>query len=165
MVAFVADAESVGSPDRFSEAAARNAELTAELVGSFLRTVVGHESPLSLPRNYLLELAAVLELRYWEDLGLEAFMPGDLPSSREAAADLSARVVKGPAEFEGPDAAPLSERVLRFWLEQFAWEAPNLFQSEVILGDIDEDAFADLVAEFLWEHRHDCITKLNGQKE
>jgi hypothetical protein len=164
MVALVADVGMVEFPDLLVEAVARNARFTAELTGSFLREVIGNGNPLSLPGNFLLDLAAVLELRYRESLGPEIHKTGGLPGFREAAEDLFARVAKGPTEFEGPDAASLSRQVLCFWLERFAWEACNLLGTEIVLSDMDEAACADLVAEFLWEHRHD-ITKLTSAKE
>jgi hypothetical protein len=165
MVAGVTDAELAELPESVMQAAARNAEFMAGLTGDCIRSLVGGKAPLSFPANFLLELAAVLELGYWEQLGLSVHRDAGLPSYREAVTGLAGRVARGPAEFEGSDAAPLSRRVLCVWLERFAWNGQDLLQTEIALGDIDEEnAFADLVAEFLWQHRHDT-TRPTGQEE
>jgi hypothetical protein len=49
-------------------------------------------------------------------------------------------------------------------MKHFAWEGLDLLQADFILGDVDEDAFADLLAEFLWSHRHTVTTILSSQE-
>jgi hypothetical protein len=73
--------------------------------------------------------------------------------------------MKGPAEFKGEDAAPLSLKVLRVWTEQFAWEGPDTLGADIILGDVDEDEFAAVLADFLWQHRHAMDSFLTNETE
>jgi hypothetical protein len=117
--------------------------------------------PCGLPPAFLLELSAVLELRLWELQGLRSYLDADLPTSREAAHALANRAKKGPAEFEGPDAAPLSVRVLHVWMEAFAFDGPDFLHADLIVRDVDEDAFIDVLSEFVWRHRHDISMLLN----
>ena len=37
-------------------------------------------------------------------------------------------------------------------MERFAWEAPELLQDDVVVGEIDEDEFAEALAAFLWQY-------------
>jgi hypothetical protein len=106
-----------------------------------------------LPRGFLLELGAIFELDYWERLGLRAQLNSDLPSYHEAKLQLTQRAARGPQEFEGPGASLLAPRVLRVWLERFAWDGPELLGAEVLVGELDEDLFAELLADFVWRHQ------------
>jgi hypothetical protein len=143
-------------PDALVQAVTRHAERQADLTGSYLRASgLCPEGEIRLPAAALLELAAVLELGVWEMRGLRTHLDVDLPSYREAAAELAARCMKGPEEFGGEDATPLSVRVLRVWTEHFAWDAPEMLDAEVVFGDAEEDDFVDLLAEFVWAHRNE----------
>ena len=117
------------------------------------------EAP-QLPAGFLLELSAVIELGLWERHGLRRHLNTDLPTFRQAAAALGARALKGPAEFDGPDAAPLSGRVLQVWVEHFAWDGPELIGADVVVGDFDDDEVVDVLAEFIWTHRHELTNLL-----
>lgn len=132
--------------------ARQRADLTAAALDA---TGIFTTKPAHLPAGFLLELGAVLELGLWERNGLRQFLATDLPSFHDAAAELAARASKGPKEFDGSDAAPLSQRVLRYWIEHFAWDGPRHLRADVVLGPVDEDQFADLMADFVWQHRHE----------
>jgi len=143
-------------PDALVQAATRNAERQADLTGTYLRALgLGKSGEVRLPAAALLELAAVLELGVWERRGLRAHLEVDLPTYREAADQFAARCMKGPLEFEGPNATPLSMRVFQVWVEHFAWDAPELLDAEVVLDNVDDDDFVDLLAEFVWAHRNE----------
>lgn len=132
----------------------RHAERRADLTAAALEaTGLFPKKPAFLPGPFLLELGAVLELGMWERQGLLPHLHSDLPTFREAAGELAARAKQGPAAFEGSEAAPFSGRVLRVWMEQLAWEGPDHFQADVVVGRVDEDQFADLLADFVWQHR------------
>ncbi len=34
-------------------------------------------------------------------------------------------------------------------------EAPFLLQADIVVGPVDEDQFAEAMAEFIWNHRHE----------
>ena len=142
--------------------AARQADLTAATLDA---TCLFPEKPASLPAAFLLELGAVLELGMWERQGVRPFLAVDLPTFHEAAAQLATRANQGPEAFEGPDAAPLSRRVLRVWMENFAWDGPQLLGCDVLVGTVDENQFAAVLAEFLLEHHHDLSRLLPNMKE
>ena len=142
-------------PDALIRAATHHAERQADLTVAYLhRTGLFKSKPVRLPEALLLELAAVLELGLWEQQDLRRHLDVDLPDYREAARQLADRCMKGPAEFDGLNAAPLSTRVLRIWMENFAWDGLDTLGAEVVLGNVDENQFANVLADFVWQHRH-----------
>jgi hypothetical protein len=100
--------------DEIMRAVARHSKRQADFVAAYLRSpcLLG-TGEIRLPAAALLELAAVLELGLWEEQGLRDYLDVDLPSYREAADALASRCVRGSEEFEGPEAAPVSRRVLQ----------------------------------------------------
>lgn len=131
----------------------RNAEYQADLTAATLREMGLPIKNLRLPGNFLLELGAVVQLHVWERRGLTPHLKGELPAAKVASKELVERVQKGASEFEGNNAAPLSRQVLQVGIEQFAWNGQELLQADVVVGDVDEDEFVALLAEFLWTHR------------
>lgn len=149
-------------PDFLRNAIVARAHRNAEMVDRWIRLLLKRpEGEIVLPANFLLELGAIICLAEWESLGLRQFLPDDLPASRVAMYELGARAKKGSSEFEGPDAAPLSIRVFQVWLENFAWQGPELLQAELIVGNVDEDVFADLLADLIWKNRRELTQLLN----
>ena len=147
--------------------ATRQADLTAvalKATGLFASSEGGRPDWSRLPPGYLLELGSTLQIGLWERQGLLPHLDSDLPSFREAAQTLVDRAVKGPAEFGGADATPLCRRVTQVYLNRFAWDAPELLDAEVVLGDADEDDFVDLLAEFVWTRRHELEHLVRGDK-
>ena len=152
--------------DQEIRAVVRHAKRAAELTAAALdATGLFPEKPISLPAAFLLEFAAVLELGLWERQGLREFLKTDLPSYSEAAEAMLAKAKLGPAAFGGPDdASSLSSRVLQAWIRHCAWEGPDLLHADFILGDVDEDQFAQVLADFVWQHRHELSALLNNQQ-
>ena len=149
--------------DQEIRAIARHAERKAQLTAAVLdATGVFREGPTRFPAGFLLELGAVLELGMWERQGLREFLDTDLPSFREAADALLARARRGPTAFDSPDdASSLSSRVLQTWMKHFAWEGPDLLNADFIVSDVDEDQFANMLADFVWQHRHELFRLLD----
>lgn len=131
----------------------RNAEYQADLTAVALREMGLPMENLRLPGNFLLELGAVVQLHVWERRGLTPHLKGGLPAAKVASKELAERSQKGASEFEGENATPLSRHVLKIWIEQFAWNGQELLQADVVVGDVDEEEFVDVLAEFLWTHR------------
>ena len=145
------------------QAVARHAQRQADLVANFLRAsgACKDSEEIQVPGAALLELAAVLELGVWERCGIRPQLVVDVPSYREAAEQFAARCMKGADEFKGEDATPLARRVLLVWIEHFAWDGPDTLGAEIVLGDVDEDRLVEVLAEFVWRHRHElgCLVK------
>lgn len=146
-------------------AVVRNAEHCAELTAATLQQMGFALDKLRLPANFLLELSAVLQLQLWERRGLTPHLKSGLPPAQVASTELTGRAAKGWAEFEGKTSAPLSSRVLRVWIEQFAWSGQEFLEADVVVGDVDEEEFADVLAEFLWTHRHQLRNCLPQEEE
>ena len=143
-------------PHAMAQAVVCHAERQADLVAIHIHATKGFDSRTTrLPAAFFLELAAVLELGLWERRDLLRHVQTHLPTYRQAADQLVARCQKGREEFDGPNATPLSIQVLRVWLEHFAWDGPEQLCAEVVLGDMNEDDFIDLLADFVWTHRHE----------
>jgi hypothetical protein len=166
----VTSANSKG-PQRLPEALTRAITLHAErhaarVIAYFDATGLFQSKPAELPAAFYLEFPAVLELERWERLGLRRHIDVDLPTYREAVDQLVARWNKGPAEFDGPMAAPLSHQVLQVWADHFAWDGQELLETDVIVGELDEDEFDDRLAEFIWNHRDELaeILHITGNK-
>ncbi len=152
-------------PDCQIRAVVRHAERQADLTAATLDAMgLLATKPVTFPAAFLLELAAVLELGMWERQGLRPYLATDLPTYREAAAKLAARANQGSEAFEGSDAAPLSRRVRQVWMERFAWEGHDLLHADVILGEVDEDEFTRVLADFVWQHRRELSKMLNEQE-
>jgi hypothetical protein len=148
------------------QAIVRHARYKAQLTAFVLNTMgLLPTKPYCVPGMYLLELAAVLELGMWERQGLRQFLDTDLPTFDEAAAELARRANLGPDEFRGPDAAPLNQRVLKVWLENFAWNPGELSAPSLLVGQIDEDCLVDTLAEFIWNNRNNLSQILAQNRE
>ena len=156
MISFVtSNGAAVNVPETMVAAVVQCAERHAVLLGSFLHSVLPADAGRrAFPAAFLLEMAALLELRHWEQEGLRQHLDVDLPSYQEAADDFVARCKKGPEEFKGA-APPLSMKVLRVWLENFAWDGPGKFGANVVLAVADTEEFLNLLADFVWTHRHE----------
>ena len=155
---------SIELADSLVAAVVRNAEFTGSLTVRVLNQLVPDElrGTVRWPAGFLLEFGSVLQIGYWESQGISAHIEARLPSYADASRQLADRARKGPAEFTGDDTAPLHKAVVRFWIDKFAWEGQTLLQTDVVVGDVDEDRFLDLAAEFCWQHRHelrDLLTK------
>ena len=147
--------KSLGVSDVMVLAVVHHAERQAYLTAGFLRAAgFSREQATRLPVAFLLELAAVLELGRWELLGIRQHLVSDLPSYDEAFQQLAVRCRKGAADFREPNATLLAAQVFREWIEKVAWDGPVLLGGEFAIQVDDGDAFVDLLAQFIWSHRH-----------
>jgi hypothetical protein len=143
-------------PPEVAEAARRRAEQHATMVGEFFKaTGIDPSVLVHVPGALFLEIGAILQLREWESQGVFAYLGDELPSSAKALAQVRARIKKGPKEFDGPQAAPLSRQVLRTCIERLAWYGPECLGADIALGQVDEDRFAKELADFIWKHRRE----------
>ena len=155
------------------EAATRRAEQMAERTGEFLRALglapsKPSDFPFSLPSEFLLELAAILQRADWQANGLADSLDEKLYPAFDDLRQLLFRLFQRPDSFQGGDAgaqnARLSQQTLRLWLERFAWSCPELLECDMLLGDLDDDDLIDRLAEVLWTRRHDLGTGSSGDK-
>lgn len=148
-------------PDRAVEAIAAHAIGQAELAAKVLLTAgLAAERPVGLPRSFLLELGAVLELGTWELQGLVEHLAAGLPFFAEAWDGLIARLIEAPKSFAGPEANAFSRRMLSLWFERIAWDAPALLGADVVLTPALEPATLDALAAFLLEHSKEILPLL-----
>lgn len=156
MAIFQTENGAVELADPLVHAVARNAAFVADLTAAVLDKtgIFPPATQKKLPAGFLLELGAVLQIGFWERNGIVVHQSAGLPSYREASKDLAARAERGPAEFADPAAISLSRAVMAFWIEHFAWEGKQLLGSDIVVDEVEEDQFADMLAEFLWKHRH-----------
>ena len=152
--------------DVLMAAVARNAARMAELTAATLDAtgLFPKMSDASLPGGFLLELGAVLQIGTWERQGIDAHLKAGLPSFKEAAASLATRAAANRDELYDCSAADLSRAVVRFFIDHLAWDGREHFARDVVVGDVDEDQFTELLSEFLWEHRHQLNSLLGDQK-
>jgi hypothetical protein len=144
-------------PEFFIGAIVRHASRRAFLTKAFF-DAMGVNTVL-LPAAFLLEAGSVLELGIWELRGLTPYLPGDLPSYSEAAHSLLKRAQSGPHAYSDPKDVPLHRRLLRAWSDHFAWDARDVLGAEFVIGNVDEDQFARVLAKFLLENQHE-LSKL-----
>jgi hypothetical protein len=146
--------------DACVEAVVSRAEYVATLTGECLsatgllpKTDETPTEPVRLPGGFLLELGAVLQMAVWERAGIRTHIDAGLPSFEEAAADLAHRASENVASFDRFHSATLLSRIFPLWIERLAWSGPELFKAEMQLDAVEEDAFVNGLAEFLWRHR------------
>jgi hypothetical protein len=145
----------------------RYAEFCADRLADVLRGsfTLRADEPIELPAGFLLDFAAVVQLASWERQGLPAHLHVELPTAQKAAETLVGLAQHGPAAFAVPDGIPLYQQVLGVWIEHFAWDGQQLLGCDVLVGAVDEEQFAAVLAEFLLEHQHELSQLLPQIKE
>jgi hypothetical protein len=139
------------------------AERTAMLTGELLKLLHvvpdgDGSTPLTLPAEFLLEVGAVAQLLDWKLNGFAKVLGDDVADAGQLANQLGERARRHADGFVDQDAstaAKLSRKVLRLWIERFAWNSPSELGCDLVLPELDDDE--DLVgclADILWRHRH-----------
>ena len=148
-------------PPELLNAVRRNAEFQADLTVACLDALdqrirdAGYaEGCQRLPRSFLLEFAAVAQLKHWELQGLGGLLPSDVLSAAEASSDLYQRTTTDPGQFFHGGETPLSRQVMQIWIDHFHWLEPGLVEAEIIVGHADEDQVIEMLAQLLWQNRH-----------
>ena len=93
-------------------------------------------------------------LQEWNEIGLFEFLSADVPSLEDAGrafVQQLAGVVRGKSSF----VSQLDRVVFMVWVQSVAWDGPSELQTDLVVGEINEDALVDAVAELIWAHRHD----------
>lgn len=143
---------STGFPEELIAAIAIEAANSADRVALFLADLGIRgtpDKPLSLPREFLLELAAALRLLHWEVQGFPFHIEAGLPEAREAI-----RGAFRHASEPKTSSSDLLVGVLRLFMQRFAWAGQRDLGVDMALDELNDDAALDALAEFLWASRH-----------
>lgn len=135
----------------------RDAHRVAVFLGEFLQRV-----PFSIPAtrwtfpsSFLLALGTGLRLLYWEDHGIVIHRDAGLPPAMKVICE----TFEGLRLKEDADrwsrAVQLFHEVTWLFAEHIAWHGHAMMGGEFVVGRANEDALVDVLARFLWEHRHD----------
>jgi hypothetical protein len=150
-------------PAELIESVTRDAESDAERVFEFLDLIglrpVGEGAdriPVKLPAYFLLRLAATLRLWSWEQKGLLVHQEAGLPSATDALRELGRSIaLPGSLHEEKQTADQLSQGVLRVAIDRLAWSGRAYLDTDLAIGEPDEDTLVQAMADLLWAHRHD----------
>ena len=147
-------------PDDLLTAVALDATCDADHVGlflSYLRIRGTPVRPIFLPREFLLQLAAALRLLCWEAQGFFFHRDAGLPDAQEAIRDAFRSLADHHEE-----RTDISKKVLRLFIDRFAWNGQRDLGAAIALDDLADDAALDALAEFFWAVRHaGCATDDN----
>lgn len=145
----------------FIAAVLRQMDHAANLVVAFFRSVglMGPDDPSlpDLPREFLLELAALLQLREWHAAGLIDWLDPAGLSIDDMIGRAIGRLKDDPeAVAAGRGGTEAMTDVLRIWTETCAPDARSHLEADVAIrwdNSIDLDPFVDAFATFLCRHR------------
>lgn len=129
----------------------------ADAVGLFLRErgLTGTpQKPLKLPAGFLLDLAAALRLFAWDRQGFSFHHAAGLPPADQAILDTFDAL--GDANGKPTE---LCIAVQRLALEHLAWNGLIDWNADIALDDLSDETALDMLAEFLWKHRHAATLK------
>ena len=145
----------------FIAAVLRQMDHAANLVVAFFRSVglmgPSEITPPALPREFLLELAALLQVREWQAAGVIDWYDPDGLSIDDRIGQAIARLKDDPqavaADRCGTEAMI---DVLRIWTETCASDARGHLDADLAIrwdSSVDLDPFVDAFADFLCRHR------------
>ena len=149
-------------PPDLVQAVAQDAVLDAHRVAEFLEVLGLRPSgegssrvPLRLPTYFLVGLGVALRLLTWEQCGLRIHQDAGLPSAHDALCEVF-RAVPAPTPLVDKEQAArrLRRRVLDVFVARLAWNGRALLGADLELGEADEDALVNALADFLWANRH-----------
>lgn len=133
----------------------RQADFVMALLNALLNTAKQRGDTIQfadIPPALLLELAALMQLKVWEMVGIAPESLG-LPSSQEAALELCRRIQRDKSQIQMLEAAELEARVAEVWFQRFAWHASVQLDADVVGGDLDVDVAVEAMAQLLWTYR------------
>ena len=145
----------------FIAAVLRQMDHAANLVVAFFRSVgmMGSHDPSlpDLPREFLLELAALLQVREWHAAGLIDWFDPEGLSIDDMIGQAIGRLKEDPlAIAAGRAGTDAMTDVLRIWTERCAPDARGRLDADVAIrwdNSLDIDAAVDAFATFLCRHR------------
>ena len=142
----------------FVDALRGMAEAEADAVGKFLNALRGQFPDLfpesfSYPREFLTALGISFRFTTWERCNISVHLDAGLLSG----VDLLSRTFD---LIHGPELCEIVRRhaitSLRLFETHFLWTAAaEPFQTQLAIDGTLEDADLELIADFIWQHRHD----------
>ena len=104
--------------------------------------------------GFMVDLAAALRLLAWEQAGLDPKAVARLPSARTALLNVLLSLKQSSIGLnEAVGSGSLIQNVMGAFIDHFAWCAGAELHADVTLGEVDEDAILEALADFLWAHR------------
>ena len=145
----------------FIAAVLRQMDHAANLVVAFFRSVglMGPTETLAtaLPREFLLELAALLQVREWQGAGVIDWYDPDGPSIDDRIGQAIARLKDDPEAVAAARCGTMAMiDVLRIWTETCAPDARGHLDADVAIrwdSSVDLDPLVDAFADFICRHR------------
>jgi hypothetical protein len=110
------------------------------------------ERRLPLPRPFLLGLGTALRLFGWEQAGISLHRDAGLPSAAVAMQDAFLAVTDADAAARMTE---LRRCVFVLSFGRMAWTGRAELGAEVVVGEADEEALLEGLADFLWAHGRD----------
>ena len=144
------------------DAVIRLADSHAALVAQRLRELeVAYATQLgrpcrfaAVPAEFLLALAALEQLRIWETKGLRPHLGQQLPQFDDLIT-LTWHLLQSDRSASAAEIAVTIWRLIfRLCVDKFAWDASAVSGADMLVGDLDDDAVVDAVAQLLWSLRH-----------
>jgi hypothetical protein len=137
-----------------------NGLLAAELVVRFLDRLgvlppleERRKNPVALPREFLVELGAILRLALWEQAGIRDHLERGLPRAAQALVDLLVHFdFWPPGEQSGRPIGGLALIVSKISIYRLAWGGRAELNADVVLDEPDE-LLLERLADYLWAHR------------
>lgn len=138
-------------PAELIDAVRGEAEASADRVAAFLYAAGWRPGqPLRCTRAGLLALDAALRLLDWEARGVSAHRAAGLPDAESA---LNAAVESFLGRTDADSARRTGIAVLAVFAERMAWGAGRELAAQMELGEVDEDALVDALADLIWQTR------------
>lgn len=143
----------------FTGAFIRYAEDSAGFVAQFLerwRKDLRWRKPLSFPRCFLWELAAILRIASWQQSAALAELATEFQPSSVLFDDLLKRFWTDPLSMcQNISAAtcPLGYKVLQIWLRHCSWYGMEELGTDVVIQDHIFPELLDVLADFVWQQR------------
>ena len=169
-LSFATDQQCIEVTDLFIQ----EAEHMSALVASFLDRLESvrspqecERSPISLPREFSIELGAILRIAQWESDGLLDPTESELPGAADAYENLLQRCIQKPESFSTERVgSSLLLQVLKFSVGQLSWNASRELGADVVVGQVDDiETYLEAFAEFLWARRHSSDHRSQIERE
>lgn len=112
--------------------------------------------------DFVIQLGAALRLLFWEWNEIYIHRDAGLPDALDALRNVfrTAKDVEAATK-----SASLPFKVFALLVERLSWTGPEDLDADFILGEVDEDALLNAMADFVWDHRRDLPNESNTTKE
>jgi hypothetical protein len=141
------------------EAVRGQAENAAVRASAFLDELLPQIAP-AMPRTawrfpaaFLLQLGTTLWLHYWEQHGITVHRDAGLPPAAQLVVETFQSLTRPGDGQAWSRAERLAVVVMGLFVEHLAWHGDAEMGAEFVVGPADDDAFVEVLAQFLWQHR------------